>query len=456
MLLWTGASLRQRDSAAPISAAEGRDPRDTRKHCSQQRGPRSLADALRETCIDTEDRFAFDRFDAVDWRLVVQPSVEDGPPSSNATIAPAEAFFRFSAFRYVFDESKKHSRLSHAALEEVLLEKNQHGNTIDKFYLDNPKRELPSLVHCTRAARSAYQRGWLPFISSDWLLDEGAMAALSLLGLAPAALGDEQPTLGRVKLGQIPDDTEIRGHIREVRWRRVDLANLAKEARDALLRFVEHQPSFGSSGPVAIGREACEPVRGVVANDSVQRPDRLAKLLGELDFHLARYDAEVRWEVRNSRLVDLVDLDGDLICEPNLVFRRDLRRLIAQLASESSSKDAGSSCRHVAECISVMVIGISWLDVARAISGDRFFEPLVCGTIAFDEHTRWVTPTDSDGHHASQPCRDIGQQAAGADDLVVWLQAQTDLSGNVGDFRVPEGEEAEKLREALAQIWHNG
>ena len=34
----------------------------------------------------------------------------------------------------------------------------------------------------------------------------------------------------------------------------------------------------------------------------------------------------------------------------------------------------------------------------------------------------------------------------------VWLQARTDPSGNAADFRVPEGEEAERLREAL----HNG
>ena len=456
MLLWTGDSLLQRDPAAPISVAEGRDPRDTREHRSPTRGPRSLAAAIRETRANPSNRFDFDRFDPVDWRRVFQPCGDVDPPSSNAKMSPAEAFFRFSAFRYVFDESKKQSRLSHAALEEVLLWKNQHGNAVDKFYLDNPNRELPSLVHCIRAARSSYQRGWLPFISSDWLIDEGAMAALALLGLAPGLAGGEPVSSGRAGLGVVLEDEKIRRHIRNVRWRRVDFVISAQKAYEALVRFVEDQPSFGSSGLVATRRGVRECVRGVVANGGVQGSNRLVALLVQLDHQLARDDAEVRWEVRSSRLVDYIDLDGDLICEPKLVFRRDLRRLIAQLAPESLSAEVGSSCRHLAECIAVMAVGISWIDVARAISGDRFFEPVVCGQIEFDENARWVTPLDSDGHHASQPARDIAEQEVGVEDLVVWLQARTDSSGNVADFRVPEGEEAEKLREALAQIWHNG
>ena len=322
--------------------------------------------------------------------------------------------------------------------------------------MDNPKHELPSLVTCLRAGRIAYQRGWLPHISADWLIDDGAMAALALLGLAPGSTGDGLSSPDRTILGPVSEDKEIRRHIRDVRWRRVDRVKAAQLASEALLSFVEDQRGFDFSDRVAIRRAVGDLLRHKATTGNEHRPDRLVALLVKLDHQLARDDAEVRWEVRNSSLVDLIDLDGDLLCEPKLVFRRDLRRLIAQLEREPFESEVGSSCRHVAECIAVMSVGISWIDVARAISGDRFFESVECGQIEFDENTRWVTPTCGDGDFALQPRCEVDDHAERLEGFSVWLQARTDPSGNAADFRVPEGEEAERLREALAQIWHNG
>lgn len=455
MLLWTGVVLVHRDPAAPISAAEGRSPHDTREHRSPVRGPRSLAAAIRKTSTEAERPFDFDRFDPIDWRPVLPPQVNDTPSTSNAKTSPAEAFFRFSALRYVVDESKKKSLLGHAALEEALLEKNQNGNCIDKFYLDNPKHELPGLTHCIRAVRNAYSRGWLPSISSDWLIDEGAAAALALLGLTPRSAGPDSTASVQIGLDDAPTDENVRYQVREVRWRRLELLNAAKLAREALLSFSVERQRVDSPGLGAPMRKIGSSAQDPVAIGGRQRLGCLVQRLAELDRQLARDDAQIRWEVRSSGLVDLIDLDGDLVFEPKLVFRRDLRRLIAQLDLGCASTELHAACIHVAECIATMAVGISWFDVAREITGSRFFEPLVGGQIEVDADVKWVTPADVDGEPDSRAESEVVDQPMQLEDIVVWLHARTDSSGNLVDFSFPVGAEAERLREALAQIWHN-
>jgi hypothetical protein len=102
-----------------------------------------------------------------------------------------------------------------------------------------------------------------------------------------------------------------------------------------------------------------------------------------------------------------------------------------------------------------LAFGNSSFDVTRAFSGDQFFQVVVGGRIDFDENSRWVSPQNT------APARplSIAMPAVAHDpcqhDLVIWHKAQTDSSGSGVDFRMPDGEETERLDAAVAQIWHS-
>jgi len=276
-----------------------------------------------------------------------------------------------------------------------------------------------------------------------------------MLSLTNGASENEASNLDQGKPGSAPSDSDILDHVKDVRTRRAERVRLARTCHHKLLDLAEDHSGSALAEHIDTQRKTLGTARLKKKIGKKQGSDNLVKLLVQFDEQLGVDDAEVCWDVRHDSLVDLLDYGGDLIHEPTLVFRRDLQRLIAELRQRVLSPKIGASCLHVAECISMLAFGISWIDVVRTTSGDQFLKSIIGGRIELDENVRWVSPLRTANASSFPRGWEVVEPDVRPQDLVVWLQAKTESSGNCADFRVPEGEEAERLSAAMAQIWHN-
>ena len=361
--------MKLRDPGGSASSADTRRPYDTKQRIRTSRGPRSIEAALEDRGVP----FDIERFQGVAMRRALGTH-------PNKALHPQECYWRFSAFRYVVDEARKTSGLSMAELEPVLFPTlDTGGATIERYYLDVPGEPVASHEIVNSVARIAYLRGWLLYIDADWLFDEGAFA--TSLGIADLLMMSEEDSDARAALSETNAASwrkSFRLRAADARSRRLSFCQHAKEAHRCLLTLVERAHDSSGGRQVQRWRRECPPEIYALS----------ALMLLEVD--LTESDVTVQWDARDSSLTDLLEVDGELLEEPNLVFLRDVRRAIQCLAGRQCEFVAPFAPERLARSIDSLHVGISWPHVVDMCGPNSFFEEIRAAPFEIDEGTKWV------------------------------------------------------------------
>lgn len=339
-----------RDPGAALTAEDllNRLPHQTKRRTRRTRGFRSLAAAVAAiaSSVGSDEPFPSERFCDVTWTPVF------GSGSANKAIHPAEQFFRFSAFRYVIDEARKNARVNSEVLAEELLGSADAKYLLNRYYYDCPREELPDLGVCSAAASAAFRNGWLPYLTADWLVDDGAYAVLQLINLHVEKLeeGDGTSTCTAEGLGKTSE--ELENVLGESRSRRLDIGVRARAAMKALKRlYLTLDAALGESPGSAL--RACKRRTSTSA-----AAKSAAKSLSGLAVALETCGREIRWEVRAS--------SSD--------FLRELAGLVSDVVTAPEARDLQERTRAFGHVLSTLHTGISMTDLARRLGGGNFFD----------------------------------------------------------------------------------
>jgi len=346
----TKRKVRVRDPGAAITAddRESRLPYQTKQRSRRTRGARSLEAALAAACVEGADAECFpqERFDGTTWTPVFFRGV------SNKKMHPAEEFFRFSSFRYVVDEARKNARVGAVLLSEVLLGSSELVYRLNRYYYDVPGEELPSLHVCSQAAVAVYNAGWLRYLTSDWMSDDGALAVLHLINLSidPAQADDGESRVTAYGLGKSEEDVDAAvGLAREAR------VKIGRCARDALCKLRSLCPKLDSA---AACMSAAEGSKVQAARDSADHSaEQVAKSLCKLYGLLKGAGKSVRWEVS----------------VPANDFLHELALLADDLKKPSGLPNHQGRILSLGLTLVSMRTGISMRDLARELGGANFF-----------------------------------------------------------------------------------
>lgn len=345
----TGIRVRDPGSAVTADDLEHRLPYQTKRRTRPTRGPRSLHAALSETRLDSSDenRLCWERFSGTTWTSVFLPA------TSNKKTHPAEEFFRFSAFRYVVDEARRNAQVGLRELAEVLLGGADAVHRLNRYYYDVPGEELPSLYRCSEAAVAAYNSGWLPYLSADWMVDDGAEAVLHLINLRSCSSRAES-TAARIEafgFGKLEPQVEVR--VSRARDARLKIGRYAKGALKELRIVCPALDSSLAAWPIAVSAKASpDPAQC----DRAAEP--AARALMKLYTLLRQPSRSVLWDV-NARAGS---------------FLRELRELSEALKNAVSPPMLQERMVALGWTLVSMQTGISMPELARELGGGNFFQ----------------------------------------------------------------------------------
>jgi hypothetical protein len=312
-----------------------------------------------------------ERFSGVSWESAFARR------AANKLTHPAEQYFRFSAFRYLVDESRKNARVNSSTLARVLLDSEGDVNRLNRYYLDVPGEELPSLYICSQAAVAAFNEGWLPYLTADYLYDEGADAVLHLINFE---FEEECAPDGRRKrraVGLSKTAGEVQRVIDDARERRLDVNERARKVVQAIQQF----RSAGTSTADGLIRSSLSATSRVVSSNGSDQ--QVARCLIAFRAALRLAGDVVRWRVDASKNH----------------FLRELNQLVAAGTvggSHSASPVlAGQADRlfKLSEVLVTLDTGLSMVDLARAVGGGNFFQMIV-GSSDWDECDDCEDPVD--------------------------------------------------------------
>ena len=320
-----------------------------------------------------------DRFHPISMRRAIEP-FKNGTPLLTAQ----QLFWRTAGARFLVAESAHSSALGDADLESELGIANAEGRDLKKYVADFEDDPVMTPRMLSLSSRRAYLRGWLPDLNSGWLFDDGAL-------IVALSVGDMVPVPG-----SDPASTEEDAAAAHVKWndsynKRVKIATKklhafcdhARAACKAMIELSDLAPGGAREHLVGVGDNAAE--RSTVALRALKKLERdLTDTRGGMDL--------VRWSAQDPSLTDQIDVGGDLLSEPDLVFLRDVRRVIACLSTRPRRSITFESATTLARSIWYIHVGIAWVDALYDRERNKLLVEFRPEPLDIDEDTKWVSP----------------------------------------------------------------
>ncbi|MBK6865985.1 MAG: hypothetical protein IPG91_22015 [Ideonella sp.] len=76
----------------------------------------------------------------------------------------------------------------------------------------------------------------------------------------------------------------------------------------------------------------------------------------------------VRWSALDPSQTDQIEVCGDLLSEPDLVFLRDVRRAIKCLSRRPRQEITMEAATALARSIWYLQVGIAWVDASMTVN----------------------------------------------------------------------------------------
>ncbi len=389
--------VREPGAALAAQDVDGRLSYQTKSRTRATRGPRSMQAAIDRLALGEAHAISRmeERFSGVSWESAF------GRRAANKLTHPAEQFFRFSALRYLVDESRKNARVNSSTLSRVLLDSEGDVNRLNKYYLDVPGEELPSLYICSQAAVAAFNESWLPYLTADYLYDEGAEAVLHLINFEFEEGCPLDSCRKRRAVGFSKTAGEAQQVIDKARELRLDINERARK----VVQAIEQLRSAGTSAGDGLARNPVNVTPKMVRSGGRDR--RVTKCLLAFRAALRESGDVVRWRVDASRTQ----------------FLHELNQLVAAGPVDGSHgvspASAGQADRlfNFSKILVTLDTGLSMVDLARALGGGNFFQ-LIVGSSDWDDCDDYGDAVDF-AEHVPDPVTPAGSRlawAAPADD----------------------------------------
>ena len=319
------------------------------------------------------------RFHTMSFRQAIE-AFEDGRPA----LSEPQMFWRTAGARFLHADSSCASRLADPELESQLAIANAGGRDLKKYVADREGDPVMSPQMLSRSSRRAYLSGWLPNLGDEWLFHQGGLVvALTIGDMAPAGC-DDMSAVARA------------ADAAHAKWngkysKRVDAASKKMHS------FCSHARAAYKS--VMVLRELnCPAANANSEEDGPISPScqtvalrALKKLECDLTETLG-CKSLVRWSALDASLTDQIEVDGDLLSEPELVFLRDVRRAIKCLSSGPRQGISIEAATALARSIWHLHVGIAWVDALYDGEQNKLLVEFRPDPLDIDEDTKWVSP----------------------------------------------------------------
>lgn len=320
-----------------------------------------------------------DRFHALSMRRAIEPFKNGTPP-----LTAQQLFWRTAGARFLIAESSHASALGDADLESELAIANADGRVLKKYVADFEGDPVMTPQMLSRSSRRACLRGWLPNLTEGWLFDEGGLVvALSIGDMVPVPCDD----LSKVERDADAAHEEWNGKYRK----RVNAAR-KKLHTFCLHALAAYRGVIGLSDVAGCGGSADAIGEGGTA---ATRTTAALRALKKLERNLTETRAAkslVRWKALDPMLTDEIEVCGDLLAEPELVFLRDVRRAIKCLSSRPRQLITIESATALARSIWHLHVGIAWVDALYGGKQNKLLFEVRPEPPTIDENTKWVSP----------------------------------------------------------------
>ena len=320
-----------------------------------------------------------DRFHAMSMRRAIEPFKTGTPP-----LTAQQMFWRTAGARFLVAESSHASALGDADLESELGIANAEGRDLKKLVADFEDDPVMTPLMLSRSARRAYLKGWLPHLDDGWLYDQGALVvALTIGDMVPTPCAGSLPVARAADAAHANWNREYRKRVAAATKKLQSFCTHAQAACKGVLALLELKRSAARAnsdeeGPIA---HSCQ----TVALRALKKLEcDLTETLG--------CKSLVRWSALDASLTDQIDVGGDLLSEPDLVFLRDVRRAVKRLSSRPRQDIAIEAAMALARSIWHLHVGIAWVDALYDGEQNKLLVEFRPEPLDIDEDTRWVSP----------------------------------------------------------------
>ena len=334
------------------------------------------------------------RFHTMSFRRAIE-AFEDGRPA----LSEPQMFWRTAGARFLHADSSCASRLADPELESQLAIANAGGRDLKKYVADLEGDPVMSPQMLSRSSRRAYLSGWLPNLGDEWLFHQGGLVvALTIGDMAPTRCSDMSAVARAADAAH-------------AKWSGKYLERVSA-ASEEMHSFCAHaQAAYKSVTGLCKrdcpGRDA--DLQGVARNSSsclTVALRALKKLERDLTETLGGQSLG-RWVALDPSLTDQIEVCGDLLSEPDLVFLRDVRRMIACLSTRPRQPITFESATALARSIWYLHVGIAWVDALYDREQINLLVEFRLEPLDIDEDTKWVSPCLSELPVAQEPFIDI-------------------------------------------------
>ena len=345
----------------------------------KKRYPRSAEALFAEPLNQDPTPCHSDRMHQLSPRRAIEPFPTGTPP-----LTPQQLFWRSVGSRFLIAQAALTSGLNDADLESELGIANAGGRVLKKCVADFEGDHVMTPLVLDRLSRRAYLRGWLPRLADDWLYYQGALvAALSIGDMVPEPGDDLSEAVHYAAIGHV---NWSRSYIKRVESAQKQLGMFCKRASAA------YRCAVALCEIACIGANAELIYESGSAASSWTAALRALKKL-ECDLTETRRAASlVRWSALDPSLTDQIEVCGDLLSEPDLVFLRDVRRAIGCLTGRPRLSTSLESVKALVRSIWYLHVGIAWVDALYDGKQNKLLVEFRPEPLDIDEDTKWVSP----------------------------------------------------------------
>ena len=335
-----------------------------------------------------------DRFHRLSLRRAVEPFRSGTPP-----LTAQQLFWRTAGARFLVAESSHASALGDADLESELGIANAEGRDLKKYIADFEHDPVMTPRMLSLSSRRAYLRGWLPDLTCGWLFDDGALiVALTIGDMVLLPSGDLAGTEQAATAAHVKWNDSYNERVKVATKKLHAFCKHARAAYKGVIELSGLAPGGTTEHLVGVGDNAAE--RSTVALRALKRLERdLTDTRGGMDL--------VRWSALDPSLTDQIDVGGDLLSEPDLVFLRDVRRAIDCLSTRPRQPITFESATALARSIWYLHVGIASVDALYDREQNKLLVEFRLEPLDIDENTKWVSPCLSELPVAQEPFIDI-------------------------------------------------
>ena len=345
----------------------------------EKRYPRSAAALFAEPLNQNPAPCHSDRMHQLSLRRAIEPFATGAPP-----VTPQQLFWRSAGSRYLIAQGALTSGLNDADLESELGIANAGGRVLKKFVADFEGDQVMTPLVLDRLSRRAYLRGWLPQLADGWLIDEGALViALSIGNMVPEPGVDLSEAVRDAAIAHVNWN---RSYIERVESAQKQLGMFCKRATAAYRCVVALCETAFIGADAELSYES-----GSAASSWTAALRALKKLECDLT-KTRRENSLVRWSALDPSLTDQIEVCGDLLSEPDLVFLRDVRRAIGCLTSSPRLSTSLESVKALVRSIWHLHVGIAWVDALFDREQNKLLFEFRPEPLDIDEDTKWISP----------------------------------------------------------------